>query len=188
MTSSHAPRRHAECAARSLQLALALLDVELTDEQLMETGLLDGQIHSLAEIEMAAEQFEISSLALQCAPRDIPELELPAIVMLRDPAQSIGHFVVLYRKRSGRIQLLDYPHAPATVDIDALTDEWTGYVLLLANDDRLLAELRLGVSSPRVATRFMLGFVVGTIIVGLVWFAAAATRRRNLSTIAQRRV
>lgn len=130
------------CGPNSLLVASHLVgapaSADLIDRELPP----DRESHSMLELKRAAMQAGMHCLAVAWDVQDVPDLTLPAIVLLKGATNRPQHYVVLAGRVGDWIQMIDYPQAPRLVHSKYVRQRWSGHALYVARDARGLDMLR----------------------------------------------
>lgn len=125
------------CGPRALSLAARLQGREIPQHALAAAfdGRLDGT-HSLEQIADAAARLGLFCHAVRLDRRAAPKGGLPIIAPVRRFPSSTtpDHFVIVYGRRGGAVQVLDFPGPPRFIPMETFASRWNGDALYVASD------------------------------------------------------
>lgn len=176
-----APTATMACAPRSLSVAAQLVGrgAARADLERAFDGRLDGR-HSFGEIANAAARL---GLAVQHVRLDgdcqlLARLPLIAAVRESYASRRPDHFVVIFGRRDGELQLLDSPRPPRFIPIEEFLQQWDGDGLYIAASAQDLARLPGTAQSEKSFVLFACATVIGAS--GLLFWKSPTRKSVNL--------
>lgn len=143
------------CGLNSFYSICRLLDVSIEWESaknLLGQTMPDGT-HSFEQIANAANSLGLHPIGLKSSIERIYELPMPAIVHVRDLRRpnSPTHLLVLVSADETSVILLDPPGSAYSLPLTQFESVWTGNILVFAQSELQLQELRSGAMKTKIA-------------------------------------
>ena len=157
------------CGPRALQVCAAALGRPITSRAMEVLFPQTGDESSFLELKNAAEALGLAALAVQWD-GDLPKFEDgPAIVAIANGQQRL-HFVAVLQSDARRLLILDFPHRPFWLPIQALRSRlnWDGQALYVAEDKVTISTLESQIRRwPRYVPTAVIAAGFGLLGIGL---------------------
>lgn len=183
---ANSPANENLCGVRALSVCMAMMGDIHDEERLDSLAGRHGEETSLNNLQGAAEAlgFRVVGVDWEESHTDVDLNVCPAIVRIVRRDQK-HHFVSLVSGNHDRVQVVDYPNAPAWVSWAILRDEWgwNGVALHITKDTRVAEDLKSRLRSHHRA--YIRWSLIVFVALGVVSLIRVSLRRKHSDPLSE---